>query len=83
VIRQDCQEELADVTAVVEAALEGLTSLQQQDFGAVRAVKQPTPSIRLTMEAICILRYGGQTCKALARKRPALLKRKALLRNAC
>ena len=56
IIRQDCQEELAEVTAIVEAALEGLSSLTQPDFGAVRAVKQPTPSIRLTMEAICLLK---------------------------
>ena len=59
-VAQDCQEELAEVTAIVEAALEGLGSLTQQDFGAVRAIKQPTPSIKLSMEAICVLRSGKQ-----------------------
>ena len=68
----------------MDVALEGLASLTQQDFAAVRtkssprttkklmkndknidifyifkqvrAVKQPSPSIKLTMEAICLLR---------------------------
>ena len=74
------------MTAIVDAALEGLASLTQQDFAAVgpkvliqilatskklkkipiiakcsnpsqvRAVKQPSPSIKITMEAICLLR---------------------------
>ena len=55
-LRQELQEELAEVTAVVEAALEAINNLSPQDFAAVRAVKTPTNSIKLIMEAICLLK---------------------------
>ena len=55
-IRQELQEELAEVTAVVDAAIEALNSLTAQDFAAVRAVKTPPNSIKLIMEAICMLK---------------------------
>ena len=55
-LRQELQEELAEVSAVVESSIEALNTLSAQDFAAVRAVKTPTNSIKLIMEAICLLK---------------------------
>ena len=55
-IRQDCQEDLAEVLTAVDTALDELNGLSQQEFAAVRGLKQPTISIKLIMEAICILK---------------------------
>jgi dynein heavy chain len=55
-IRQDCQEDLAEVLTLVDSALDELNGLSQQEFAAVRGLKQPTTSIKLIMEAICILK---------------------------
>lgn len=55
-LRQELQDDLAEVTAVVDAAIETLNSLTAQDFAAVRAVKTPPNSIKLIMEAICMLK---------------------------
>lgn len=55
-IRQDCQEELSEVLTAVDSALDELNGLSQQEFAAVRGLKQPTISIKLIMEAICILK---------------------------
>ena len=55
-LRQELQEELAEVTAVIDATVEALNSLTAQDFAAVRAVKTPPNCIKLIMEAICMLK---------------------------
>ena len=54
-IIQECEDDLQEVARGVESALEELSSLSQQEFAALRSMKQPTPSIRLVMEAFCIL----------------------------
>ena len=55
-ILQECQDDLAEVTLAVETVLEELASIQQQDFAAVRGLRQPTPCIKLIMEALCMLK---------------------------
>ena len=55
-IIQECEEDLGEVTVAVDAALEELNSLSQQEFAAIRGLKQPTPSMKLIMEAVCILK---------------------------
>jgi dynein heavy chain len=56
VLSQECDDELAEVGTAVDAALEELNNIQQQDYAALRAVRQPTPSIKLIMEAMCLLK---------------------------
>ena len=55
-ILQECDDDLAEVTVNVDSTLEELSSISQQDYAAVRGLRQPTLSIKLIMEALCILK---------------------------
>ena len=55
-LMQECDDDLAEVTSAVEGALDELAGLQQPEYAAVRALKQPTISLKLIMEAICLLK---------------------------
>ena len=55
-LTQECDDDLAEVNSAVDAALEELQNIQQQDYASLRALRQPTSSIKLIMEAMCLLR---------------------------
>ena len=55
-LMQECDDDLAEVSSAVEGALEELAGIQQAEFAALRALKQPTPSLKLIMEAVCLLK---------------------------
>lgn len=55
-IRNDCDGELAEVNAVLDTALDAVLALTQSDLGAIKALKSPTVTLRLNLEAVCILK---------------------------
>jgi len=45
-----------EVNSVLEGALDNLSSISQAEITAVRAVKTPSPSLRINLEVICLLK---------------------------
>jgi dynein heavy chain len=56
-IKDECDANLADVTATLNEAVATLNSLTPNDITVIKAMKTPPPKgIRLLMEAICMLK---------------------------
>ena len=46
----------SEVNSVLESALDNLAAISQAEIAAVRAVKTPSPSLRINLEVICLLK---------------------------
>ena len=55
-IKDECDGDLAEAIPVLEAALSALDTLTQNDITIVKTMKNPPSPVKLTMEAICVLK---------------------------
>ena len=55
-IKSDCEAELAEVNTVIDSALDAIIALSQADITVVRGLKTPTVSLKLNLEAMCLLK---------------------------
>ena len=55
-IKDECDADLAEAIPVLEAALAALNTLTPADITVVKSMKNPPAPVKLTMEAICILK---------------------------
>ena len=57
-IKLECEEKLAVAMPAMNAAISALNTLRQQDITFVKAMQNPPHGIKITMEAICILKVS-------------------------
>ncbi len=55
-IKDECDSDLAKAIPILEAALSALNTLTPADITVVKSMKNPPAPVKLTMEAICILK---------------------------
>ncbi|XP_033238860.1 dynein heavy chain 3, axonemal [Drosophila pseudoobscura] len=55
-IKDDCETDLAEAIPAMEAALEALNTLKPADVFIVKSMKNPPYGVKLTMEAVCVLK---------------------------
>ncbi|XP_054732574.1 dynein axonemal heavy chain 3-like [Anastrepha obliqua] len=55
-IKDDCESDLAEAIPALEAALEALNTLKPADIFIVKSMKNPPYAVKLTLEAVCVLR---------------------------
>nr|XP_039250666.1 dynein heavy chain 3, axonemal-like [Styela clava] len=55
-IKQECEEKLAVAMPALNAAVSALNTLRQQDIALVKTMTNPPAGVKLTMEAICVLK---------------------------
>ncbi|EDW73522.2 uncharacterized protein Dwil_GK16602 [Drosophila willistoni] len=55
-IKDDCETDLAEAIPAMEAALEALNTLKPADIFVVKSMKNPPYGVKLTMEAVCVLK---------------------------
>lgn len=55
-IKDECDADLAEAIPILESALSALNTLTPQDITVVKSMKSPPAPVKLTMEAICILK---------------------------
>lgn len=55
-IKDDCETDLAEAIPAMEAALEALNTLKPADIFIVKSMKNPPYGVKLTMEAVCVLK---------------------------
>jgi len=55
-IKDDCETDLAEAIPAMEAALEALNTLKPADIFIVKSMKNPPYGVKLTMEAVCVIR---------------------------
>jgi dynein heavy chain, axonemal len=56
VIKKECDEKLAEAMPVLDAAVAALNTLTPPDITIVRAMRSPPIGVKVTMEAVCILK---------------------------
>uniref|UniRef100_H2YSE0 AAA+ ATPase domain-containing protein n=1 Tax=Ciona savignyi TaxID=51511 RepID=H2YSE0_CIOSA len=55
-IKQECEEKLAVAMPAMNAAIAALDTLRQQDIALVKTMQNPPAGVKITTEAICILK---------------------------
>lgn len=55
-IKDDCETDLAEAIPAMEAALDALNTLKPADIGVVKSMKNPPYAVKLTLEAVCVLK---------------------------
>lgn len=55
-IKDDCETDLQAATPAMDAALEALDTLKPADIGVVKSMKNPPYGVKLTLEAVCVLK---------------------------
>ena len=55
-IKEECEADLAEAIPALEAALEALDTLKQNDITMVKSMKNPPGAVKIVMEAICIMK---------------------------
>jgi len=55
-IKDDCEGELAVAMPMLEAALNALNTLTNNDITEVKSMKSPPSGVKLVMEAVCIMK---------------------------
>ncbi|XP_030372078.1 dynein heavy chain 3, axonemal [Scaptodrosophila lebanonensis] len=55
-IKDDCETDLAEAIPAMEAALEALNTLKPADIFVVKSMKNPPYGVKLTLEAVCVLK---------------------------
>ena len=57
-IRDECEREMEVVMPALAEAQTGVKSITPNDLMSLRNMKNPPPPVRLSMEAICVLRVN-------------------------
>ena len=55
-IKEECEEGLAEALPALEAAVKALRTLKKDDITEVKSMKSPPAGVKLTMEAVCIMK---------------------------
>lgn len=55
-IKDDCENDLAEATPALEAALSALDTIKSSDISMVKAMKNPPQAVRFVLEAICVMK---------------------------
>ena len=55
-IKDDCENDLAEATPALEAALTALDTIKPADISLVKAMKNPPQPVRFVLEAICVMK---------------------------
>lgn len=55
-IKNECEESLGQVLPVLQTALDALDTLKAQDISLLKSMKNPPASVKLVMEAVCVLK---------------------------
>ena len=55
-IKDSCEADLAEAIPILNAAVKALDTLKKSDLDEVKGMKIPTPPVRLTMAAVCIMK---------------------------
>ena len=55
-IRDDCENDLAEAIPALQSAVASLNTLDPADITIVKTMKNPTPIIRLVVEAVCVMK---------------------------
>ena len=55
-IKDSCDAELAVAIPILESAIKALNTLNKNDIGEVKALKNPPAGVKLVMEAVCVLK---------------------------
>ena len=54
--RDDCENDLAEAIPALQSAVAALNTLDPADITIVKTMKNPTPIIRLVVEAVCVMK---------------------------
>ena len=55
-IKDECENDLAEATPALEAALSALDTIKPADISLVKAMKNPPQPVRFVLEAICVMK---------------------------
>ena len=55
-IKADCEAGLAEALPALDAAVKALSTLKKSDVDEVKNMKAPPAGVKLTMEAVCIMK---------------------------
>merc|ERR1719174_3487068 len=55
-IKEECEAGLAEALPALEAAVKALRTLKKDDITEVKSMKSPPAGVKLTMEAVCIMK---------------------------
>ena len=55
-IKEDCEAGLAEALPALDAAVKALATLKKADIDEVKNMKSPPAGVKLTMEAVCIMK---------------------------
>jgi dynein heavy chain len=58
-IKEECEAGLAEAIPALEAAVKALSILKKDDITEVKMMKAPPAGVKLTMEAVCIMKEVG------------------------
>lgn len=55
-IKDDCENDLAEATPALEAAISALNTIKQADITLVKAMKNPPQAVKFVLEAVCVMK---------------------------
>jgi dynein heavy chain, axonemal len=55
-IKDDCENDLAEATPALEAAVAALNTIKPADISMVKAMKNPPQPVRFVLEAVCVMK---------------------------
>lgn len=55
-IKDDCENDLAEATPALEAAVTALNTIKPADISLVKAMKNPPQAVKFVLEAICVMK---------------------------
>lgn len=55
-IKDDCENDLAEATPALEAAITALNTIKQADITLVKAMKNPPQAVKFVLEAVCVMK---------------------------
>jgi dynein heavy chain len=55
-IKDDCENDLAEATPALEAAITALNTIKPQDITLVKSMKNPPQAVKFVLEAVCVMK---------------------------
>ena len=55
-IKDDCENDLAEATPALEAAVSALNTIKPSDITLVKSMKNPPPTVKFVLEAVCVMK---------------------------
>ena len=55
-IRDDCENDLAEAIPALQSAVRSLDTLNPADVTVVKTMKNPNPTVKLVVEAVCVMK---------------------------